>query len=301
MDDTNALPDLSMRGKNCLITGATSGIGKATAMELAARGANIIIVGRSVEKCESTLAEIEAKTSNANLDYLVADLSDFNSVKNLAKNFTNKYSKLSVLINNAGGIFMRRADTADGIEMTWALNHFGYFWLTGYLIDVLKSTTPSRVINVSSDAHKRATLSGPPNMHDKMPIGYLTYANTKLANLLFSYHLAYNIKSTGVTVNAMHPGIVATDFGSSNGIIGKAIQMNAKVFGVKPEVGARTIIQLASAPELYQVTGKYFVNGRELLSSKTSYDTKLGTKLWQWTVDVSRRHGMDTKRIEFLR
>jgi len=301
MEDINALPDLSMRGKNCLITGATSGIGKVTAMELAAKGANIIIVGRSAEKCESTLAEIEAKTNNTNVDYFVADLSDFNSVKNLAKNFNNKYSKLSVLVNNAGGIFMRRADTADGLEMTWALNHFGYFWLTGYLIDVLKNTTPSRIINVSSDAHKRATMSGPPNMRDKMPVGYITYANTKLANLLFSYHLAYNIKSTGVTVNALHPGIVATDFGSSNGIIGKAIQFNAKLFGCSPEEGARTVIQLASAPELYQVTGKYFVNGREVLSSRASYDTKLGTKFWQWSVDMSRRFGMDTKRIEFLR
>ncbi|CAN5431847.1 SDR family oxidoreductase [soil metagenome] len=299
--ESNALPDMSMRGKNCLITGATAGIGKVTAMELASRGANIIIVGRNADKCEATLAEIEAQTGNTNLDFLTADLSDFQSVKTLAKNFTSKYSKLSVLVNNAGGIFMRRADTKDGLEMTWALNHFGYFWLTAYLIDELKASTPSRIINVSSDAHKRSSLSGPPNMRDKMPIGFLNYADTKLANLLFSYHLAYSIKSTGVTVNAMHPGIVATDFGSSNGIIGKAIQMNAKVFGVKPEQGARTIIQLASAPELYQVTGKYFVNGREVLSSKTSYDTKLSTKMWQWSVDVSRRLGMDTKRIEFLR
>jgi len=299
--ESNALPDLSMRGKNCLITGATAGIGRVTAIELAGKGANIIIVGRNAQKCQDTLAEIEAKTGNSNLDYLTADLSDFQSVKTLATNFMNKYSKLNVLANNAGGIFMRRADTQDGLEMTWALNHFGYFWLTGYLIDVLKSSTPSRIINVSSDAHKRSNLSGPPNMRDKMSMGFNTYADTKLANILFSYHLAYSIKSTGVTVNAMHPGVVNTDFGSNNGIIGKVIQTNAKIFGVNPEKGARTIIQLASAPELYQVTGKYFVNGREVLSSKNSYDTKLSTKMWQWSVDVSKRLGMDTRRIEFLR
>lgn len=294
-------PDLSMRGKICMVTGATSGIGKVVALELAVRGAHVIVVGRSPDRCEATLAEIEALTGSNTLDYLVADLSVFSAVKTMAREFHNRYNKLHVLVNNAGAIFMRRANTIEGLEMTWALNHFGYFWLTGFLIDTLKASAPSRIINVSSDAHKRSNLDGPPNMRDSMPIGFATYADTKLANLLFSYHLAYSIKSTGVTVNAMHPGVVYTNFGKGNGLIGDVIQLYSKYFGISPEAGARTIVQLACAPELYQTTGKYFVKEREVASSKLSYDTKLSTRFWQWSVDNSRRLGMDTGRIEFLR
>lgn len=301
MVENRAVPDLSMRGKVCLVTGATSGIGKVAALELATKGAHVIIVGRSPDRCEATLAEIEAATGSNSLDYLVADLSVFSAVKTMAKEFNNRYTKLHVLVNNAGAIYMRRSNTIEGLESTWALNHFGYFWLTGFLIDTLKASAPSRIINVSSDAHKRANIDGPPNMRDSMPLGFVTYANTKLANLLFSYHLAYSIKSTGVTVNALHPGVVATNFGKGNGMFGNVIQAYSKYFGVSPEVGARTIVHLACAPELYATTGKYYVKEREAASSKLSYDTKLSTRFWQWSIDNSRRLGMDTGRIEFLR
>lgn len=301
MSESRAMPDLSMRGKVCLVTGATSGVGKVTALELATKGAHVIIVGRSPDRCEATLAEIEAITGSNSLDYLVADLSVFSAVKTMAKEFNSRYNKLHVLVNNAGAIYMRRSNTVEGLETTWALNHFGYFWLTGFLIDTLKASAPSRIINVSSDAHKRSKLDGPPNMRDAMPWGFQTYADTKLANLLFSYHLAYSIKSTGVTVNALHPGVVATNFGKGNGLVGNIIQGYSRYFGVSPEVGARTIVHLACAPELYATTGKYYVKEREVQSSRLSYDTKLSTRFWQWSIDNSRRLGMDTGRIEFLR
>lgn len=294
-------PDISMRGRICLITGATGGIGKVTALELATKGATVVLVGRNPEKCQAVKAEIEEMTGSQSIDYLVGDLSSFKDVRNIALDFLDRYNKLHVLVNNAGGLFMRRRNSVDGLEMTWALNHFGYFWLTCQLMDVLKASSPSRIINVSSDAHKRANLSDMPNMKEEIPVGYIGYANTKLANLLFTYHLAYSIKSTGVTVNSLHPGVVATNFGADNGLFGQVIHLYSSVFGVKPDVGARTIIQLASAPELYSVTGKYFVKEQEAKSSALSYDTRLSTKLWSWSIDISRRFGLDTRKIEFLR
>ncbi len=291
-------PDISMRGRVCLITGATAGIGKVTALELATKGATVILVGRNEDRCRDALDEIHELTGSNNLDYFVCDLSNFQQVRSLSQAVKSKYSKLNVLVNNAGALFMRRQYNVDGLEMTWALNHFGYFWLTGMLLDVLKASAPSRVVVVSSDAHKRANLNEMPNFKENIPVGYFGYANTKLANLLFAYHLAYSIKSTGVTVNAMHPGVVATSFGGNNGLVGRIIQMNANIFGVKPEVGARTVIQLASAPELYATTGKYFVKEEEATSSKASHDTRLGTRLFQWSLDISQRLGMDTRQLE---
>ncbi|MDX1985892.1 MAG: SDR family oxidoreductase [Candidatus Obscuribacter sp.] len=291
-------PDISMRGRVCLITGATAGIGKVTALELATKGATVILVGRNEDRCRDAVDEIHELTGSNNLDYFVCDLSNFQQVRSLSQAVKSKYSKLNVLVNNAGALFMRRQYNVDGLEMTWALNHFGYFWLTGMLLDVLKASAPSRVVVVSSDAHKRANLNEMPNFKANIPVGYFGYANTKLANLLFAYHLAYSIKSTGVTVNAMHPGVVATSFGGNNGLVGRIIQMNANIFGVKPEVGARTVIQLASAPELYATTGKYFVKEEEANSSKASHDTRLGTRLFQWSLDISQRLGMDTRQLE---
>ena len=297
----SAPADISMRGKVCLVTGATSGIGKMTALELATRGATVVIVGRSEERCQETLREIEEMTGSQSLDYLVCDLSSFVEVRRLSQEFLARYNKLNVLVNNAGAIFMRKQNSPDGLEMTWALNHFAYFWLTCLLIDVLKASSPSRIVNVSSDAHKRANLSDIPNFREAMPIGYINYANTKLANVLFTNQLSFRLKSTGITVNALHPGVVATNFAANNGLFGKLINLYASTLGVKPSEGARTVVYLATAPELYTTTGKYFVKCREVNSSKISYDTKFSAKLWQWSLDVSGRLGMDTRRIEILK
>jgi NAD(P)-dependent dehydrogenase (short-subunit alcohol dehydrogenase family) len=292
-----ALPDLSMRGRVCLVTGATAGIGRVIALELATKGATVILVGRSQEKLEETISEINRLTGSNNLDYIKADLSSFIEVKRLAKAFRQRYNKLHVLVNNAGALFMRHALTVDGIEMSWGLNHFGYFWLTGLLLDVLKESQPSRIVNVSSDAHKRSSLAEPPILKAKNR-GFTTYADTKLANLFFTYQLAYILKSTGVTVNACHPGVVATNFGSNNGFVGNIIQGYAKFLGVTAEVGASTAVHLACAPELYKTTGKYFVKNRETTSSKLSYDAQASSRFWQWSLDVSRSLGMDTRAME---
>jgi retinol dehydrogenase-12 len=297
----SAPADISMRGKVCLVTGATSGIGKMTALELATKGATVVIVGRSAERCEATLQEISELTGSQSLDYFVCDLSSFVEVRRLSQEFLARYNKLNVLVNNAGALFMRKQNSPDGLEMTWALNHFAYFWLSCLLIDVLKASSPSRIVNVSSDAHKRANLTDVPNFRENMPIGYINYANTKLANILFTNQLSFVLKSTGVTVNSLHPGVVATNFGVNNGLFGKLMNFYASTLGVKPAEGAKTVVYLATAPELYTTTGKYFVKCREVPSSKISYDTKFSAKLWQWSLDVSGRFGMDTRRIEILK
>lgn len=286
-----------MRGRVCMVTGATSGIGRITALELAAKGATVVLVGRNEAKLTACLADINRLTGNDKLDYIKADLSSFQSVRGLARTFLSRYNKLHVLVNNAGAIFLRRDHSNEGLEMTWALNHFGYFWLTGMLLDCLKASAPSRIINVSSDAHKRSHLSDFPDVRNPGK-GFQVYADTKLANILFTYQLAYINKSTGVTVNACHPGIVATAFGANNGLVGKMIQVFSRVFGVTAEQGARTLIYLATAPEVYKLTGKYFVKEKEVQSAKSTYDARLMTRLWQFSLDISQRLGMDTRPLE---
>src|SRR5215204_5343861 len=208
----------AMDEKVCLITGATSGIGKATAMGLANMGASVVMVGRDRGRDEAALAEIKEGSANASVDLMLTDLSSQEDIRRLADEFKDAYPRLDVLVNNAGVIRSKRVTSADGIEMTFAVNHLAYFLLTNLLLDLLKASAPARVVNVASDAHRWA-----PRRIDLEDLqgrrrygGFRAYARSKLANLLFTYELARWHADSGVTANALHPGFVATNIFAAN-------------------------------------------------------------------------------------
>ena len=270
-----------MTGKVCLVTGATAGIGQAAALLLAKRGATIVGVGRNQIKNKNSTEMIKTETGNPNVEYLLADLSSQKDIHCLAQQFTHKYDRLDVLINNAGTTFGERMESVDGIEMTFALNHLGYFLLTNLLQDVLEASAPSRVINVSSSLHKLGKLD-----FDDIPFknGYArskAYQRSKLANIAFTYELARHFPNQKITVNAMNPGLVATNVGqAAGGITAKIKGMVDKIAGLTPEEGAQTIIYLATSPDVMGVTGRYFVKEKSIPSSKITYDLDFCHRLW---------------------
>ncbi len=276
-----------MEGKVCLITGATSGIGAETARVLAKMGATIAIVGRSPSKCADTADRIKTETGNSKVDYLIADLSSLNEIRRLAKEFRTRYARLDVLINNAGGLFLKRQTTVDGLELTFALNHLAYFLLTNLLLDALKANAPSRIVNVSSLAHVGARIDFA-NLHFQ---GWQGYKRSKLANLMFTYELAGRLEGTGVTVNALHPGLVASNFGMNNGRVYRAVRPLISLFSISNEKGARTSIYLASSPEVERVSGKYFVRCMPVRSSEASYDHAAAARLWQVSASLTGMSG----------
>jgi NAD(P)-dependent dehydrogenase (short-subunit alcohol dehydrogenase family) len=273
----------SMRGKVVLVTGATRGIGQETAKALAAMGATVVAVGRSAERGAATMSAIQSKVSGAKVDFLCADLSSQGAIRQLSDEFKRRYQRLDVLVNNAGGIFMRRRESVDGIEYTWALNHLSYFLLTNLLLDVLKDSAPTRVVNVSSDAH--TLVNG---IHFKDPEfkrglfnPQRAYGQSKLANILFTRELAKRLQGTGVTANAVHPGFVATGFLRNNGFLFNILMMLARPVARSVEKGAETVIYLASSPEVEGVSGKYFYDKRPTQTSGAGYDEDAGRQLWE--------------------
>jgi retinol dehydrogenase 12 len=279
--------DHSLSGKVCLVTGATSGIGAVTARELARRGASVVIVGRSPSKCEATVRGIREQTGSAAVESLVADLSAQAEVRRLAREFRQRQPRLDVLINNAGAVFLQRRESVDGIEMTFALNHLAYFLLTNLLLDLLTASTPARVINVSSAAYEGMTLDFDDLQEGRRYRGFRAYSRSKLANLLFTFELARRLEGTGVTVNALHPGFVATNFFAGNGPVGWLMRRSAGLFAIGPEEGARTTLYLASAPEVEGITGRYFVKGRPVASSPASRDPAAALRLWQVSEEMT--------------
>lgn len=284
--------DRSMQDKVCMVTGATDGIGKETARALADMGATIIIVGRNREKSIATVNEIRQETGNPDVEYMLADLSSQEQIRRLAEQFKERYDQLDVLVNNAGGFFMSHEESVDGIEMTFALNHLGYFLLTNLLLDVLTESAPARIVNVSSGAHENAEIDFDDLESEETYSGWRAYGESKLANLLFTYELARRLEGTGVTVNALHPGFVKTNLGADNfgwfgTVVKKVINL---VAGLSPEEGAQTSIYLASSPEVEGVTGKYFVKKKPAQSSKASYDEDAARRLWEISEEMTELH-----------
>jgi NAD(P)-dependent dehydrogenase (short-subunit alcohol dehydrogenase family) len=272
----------NMQGKVVLVTGATAGIGEATARELARLGATVVGAGRNAEKCARVAESIRAASDNASVEFLVADLSVQAEVHKLAAEFKRKYVRLDVLINNAGAYFMRRRESADGIELTWALNHLTYFLLATSLLDVLKASAPARIVNVSSEAHRGSKLNFDDLENRRSYNGFPAYGQSKLANVLFTYELARRLAGTGVTANVLHPGFVATQFGHNNGAVVRALMRLVQRFGgLSPEQGAQTSLHLAASPEVEGVTGQYFDNRRAVPSSPASYDEAGARRLWE--------------------
>ncbi len=275
-----------MLGKVCMVTGAASGIGAVTAQTLAQRGATVVLVDRSATKGVIVIDQIERQTGNTALEFMRVDLSSQREIHQLVQQFTSRYRRLDVLVNNAGAMFGERQESIDGIEMTFALNYLGYFLLTNLLLDMLKASAPARIVNTSSRSHARARINFDDLESRTNYKGLSAYGHSKLAIVLFTYELARRLESTGVTVNALHPGIVATNFAMKGGGIMSLIVRLFRPFFVGPEQGAQTGIYLATSPEVEGVTGKYFVKCKAVPSSPVSYDMAIASRLWE----VSERY-----------
>lgn len=274
----------------CMVTGATSGLGKVTARALAEQGATVIVVGRSLSRAEATVTRIVEQTGNARVTYFLADLSSQSDIRRLAAQLERRYGRLHVLVNNAGAAFGRRQESVDGIEMTLALNHLGYFLLTDLLLPALKAAAPSRIINVASAAHAGSVISFDDLQGRQKYNRFKAYGQSKLANILFTYELARRLEGTGVTVNAVHPGLVATNFGLNNrGILRLARRLVNMTIALDAEKGAESIIALATSPEYDGVTGRYFVKGQAAASSQASYDQATARRLWTISANLTAR------------
>jgi NAD(P)-dependent dehydrogenase (short-subunit alcohol dehydrogenase family) len=271
-----------MQGKICLITGANSGIGKATALGLAKQGATVVLVSRDRARGEQAQSAIKAQRGNPNIDLLIADLSSQQSIRQLANDFKQRYSQLHVLINNAGVFPVKKHLTVDGLDMVFAVNQLAPFLLTNLLLDALKASASARVVNVSSGSHEANYLQLDDLQSEKQYRPMRAYGQSKLALVLFTYELARRLEGTGVTANCLHPGFVATNIAQRD--LPLVVRILAKpifLFGISPEEGAKTSIYLASSPDVEGVTGKYFVKSVPKISATLTHDVSLQHNLWQ--------------------
>jgi NAD(P)-dependent dehydrogenase (short-subunit alcohol dehydrogenase family) len=275
-----------MSGKICLVTGATSGIGKETALRLAMLGATVIIVARDAARGAAARDEIRQHVPFARVDTMTADLSSMAQVRRLAEEVLARYDRLDVLVNNAGVIMMRRQLTADGLETTFATNHLGPFLLTNLLRELLARSAPARVVTVSSAAHKQVRTIP----WDDLPTRYRqAYPLSKLLNVLFTAELARRLTGTGVTANCLHPGFVRTAIGRDvTGVLGAAVRLVLR-FQPGPGTGAETSVYLASSPEVAEVTGGYFVKCRPAQPSALARDVHAATRLWTLSEELVAR------------
>jgi NAD(P)-dependent dehydrogenase (short-subunit alcohol dehydrogenase family) len=280
---------VNLEGKTCLVTGATSGIGEATALGLARMGATVVAVGRDPAKCEATVARIRLESGNSAVEHLLADLSSQAEVRTLAAGFLRRHGRLDVLVNNAGGVFLRRRLSVDGIEMTLALNHLSHFLLTGLLVEALRRGAPSRVVNVSSGGHRRSPL----DLDDlELRRGYAplkAYYRSKFANILFTYELARRLEGTHVAANVLHPGLVLTNLARQSGrLIGWGWRLYARWHSaLTPEEGASNVVFVASSPTLDGVTGAYFFKTTRAVSAPGTEDKEAARRLWQASVRLT--------------
>ncbi|MGA8893017.1 MAG: SDR family oxidoreductase [Anaeromyxobacteraceae bacterium] len=269
-----------LEGRTVLVTGATNGIGRVTARELARAGARVLLVARDASRGAAAAREIR-EVSERDPDVLVADLSSRAEVLGLAREVRDRTGSLDVLVNNAGAIFAGREVSADGVEMTFALNHLAYYLLTLELVDLLLAAPGARVVNVASSAHEKARIDWDDLQGERAYSGWKAYGQSKLANVLFTRELARRLSTRGVAVNAVHPGAVATGWGRNlPGVLGKVIALGAP-FLRSPEKGARTTLHVATSPRLRGVTGKYFSDCRERTPSTAARDDAAALRLWQ--------------------
>ncbi len=278
---------LPMAGRTVVVTGATGGIGRVTARELARLGATVVAIGRDRERGETLAAEIAGDPRAGSALFLATDLSSQAEVRRVTAEVRKRCPRLDVLVNNAGAMFGRRRLSADGIEMTFALNHLGYFLLTRLLLPALEAAAPSRIVNVASDAHRRAALDLADLQAEKGYKGFPVYCRSKLANIHFTYELARRLDGSGVAANALHPGFVATDIGSRNRAVPPLAWRLATTFGaIGVEAGARTSVFLASSPEVEGTSGGYFHKCRPTLSSPASRDAGVAGRLWDISAEM---------------
>ncbi len=282
----------SMQGKICLITGATNGIGKSTAMGLARMGATVVIVGRNAEKTARTVDEIQpvARQGGGKVDSLLADLSSQQQVRQLAEDFKRRYSRLHVLINNAGGWFEKREVTADGLEMNFGYNHLAYFLLTNLLLDTLIASAPARIVNVTSQMYKGGKIDFSDLQSERSYGRAKTYSNSKLANVLFTLELARRLEGTGVTANMVHPGMVNSGFyinEHNSDVTSKVMGALMPLMMPSSDKGAETPIYLASSAAVEGVTGKYFASSKPVPLSANASDMETARKLWDVSAELA--------------
>jgi NAD(P)-dependent dehydrogenase (short-subunit alcohol dehydrogenase family) len=282
-----------MKGKICVVTGSNSGIGKETALSLAKMGANVVMVVRNQERGEKARLEIVKQTGNNSVDLMFCDLSSMDSIRRFAKEFKGKYDRLDVLVNNAGAMFNKREVTPEGFERTLAVNYLGPFLLTHEMLDLLKSSAPSRIINVSSGLAKNGKVDLDDLQSEKNYAGTKAYArvrapvyaNTKLMLMMFTYELARRLKGTGVTANVLMPGFVATNLGKNSGSLSSSLMFKmVRPMQVSAKKGAETTVYLASSDEVKDVSGKCFAKKKEATTCPASYDEPLQKRLWNETV-----------------
>jgi NAD(P)-dependent dehydrogenase (short-subunit alcohol dehydrogenase family) len=277
-----------IQGKTCIVTGSNSGIGKETALGLAKMGATVVMVVRNKERAEKAQKEIVKKSGNSSVDLMICDLSSMESIRQFSKEFKKKYKRLDVLVNNAGAVFNKREITPEGFERTFAVNYLGPFLLTHELLDILKSSAPSRIINVSSglakdgkvnldDLQGENVIGKKAYSHARSPF----YANTKLVLILYTYELARRLQGSGVTANVLLPGFTATNLGKNSGSLRSSILFKmVRPMQQSAKKGAETSIYLASSDEVKGVSGKCFEKKKETTNCMVSYDEDLNRRLW---------------------
>jgi retinol dehydrogenase-12 len=278
-----------MDGKICLVTGATRGIGLAASKALASLGATVVLVGRDVGRIESSLASVRQAVPDAKVESVRADFTSLQEVRALAEAFKARHSRLDVLVNNAGLILHERQVTKDGFEAMFGINHLAPFLLTHLLLDVLKASAPARVVNVASEAHRfyfpKLDFS---DLQSERGFNMLrVYGTSKLANILFTQALARRLKGTQVTANVFHPGVVRSGFGHNTQGWMNFVVNAFGMFFISAESGARTLVYLASSPEVEGVSGQYFIRGRPRKPSRTARDEQLAERLWQVSEELT--------------
>jgi len=270
-----------------MVTGSSSGIGKATALGLAKMNASVVMVCRDRERGKAAMNEIVKKSSNQKVSLMIADLSSQKTIRKLVENFAARHDKLHVLVNNAGVFLAKRHLTEDGIEMTFAVNHLAPFLLTNLLLPTLKANALPRVITVASSAHYGATIDFDNLQGERRYSGFRAYSQSKLANVLFTHELARRLKETNVIANCLHPGVVRTNLGKSNWWVFRLALFLFAPFLLSPEKGAKTSIYLASSPEVDRTAGKYFVKQKVAKSANISNDEVMSKKLWDVSAELT--------------
>lgn len=278
-----------MRGRICLVTGATDGIGWMTARALARDGARVIVVGRNPAKGERCVAALRAETGNDAVELEIADLAAQDEIRALAGRLAGTLPCLDVLVNNVGAWFHRRVESPDGIEMTWALNHLGYFLLTGLALDLLGRAEAGRIVNVASRAHRGRQVDFDDPEGSRRYAGWRAYQQSKLANLLFTYRLAERLAPSGrVSANCLHPGFVASRFGHNNSGLPRFVAgVTQRLFAISEEKGAATSHFLATEEAVAGVSGRYFVKCRPVESSRESRDRDAQARLWRLSEEMT--------------
>jgi NAD(P)-dependent dehydrogenase (short-subunit alcohol dehydrogenase family) len=281
-----------MKNKLCLITGANSGIGKATTFELARQGAYVIMLCRDEDRAQKAREEIVKETGSTGVEVMLADFTYQYEIREVADQFNSKFEKLDVLINNAGMIPSSRSETIDGVEKTFAVNHLGPFLLTNLLLDRLLAAPQARIINVSSEVHRLgASIFHLANL--QLEEGYSpmkAYGLSKLCNIMFTHELATRLSETAITANALHPGVVRTRLSSQAGLLTKLFYLIGKPFMKSPVKGAETPVYLATSTEVADISGKYFKNKKIRKPADIAFDDELTRKLWEISEELTKLH-----------